>query len=69
MEDEKKLYSEDDIHNLLGEAFDIIRESFKSQDQNIRLGAAIRLLENPLTFALIKQQMERQEFPRELPRK
>jgi hypothetical protein len=62
-----KVYTEDDIHDLIGECLEIVRQSLRSSDPVIRQNAAQSLLASPITMALYRAQETKNQFPNALP--
>ncbi len=63
---ENRIYTEDDLHDLLGEALEIYRAALRSEDANVRLDAASRILASPITMTFYRAQEAKNQFPREL---
>lgn len=63
---ENKIYTEDDLHNLIGNAIAVIEESIGSPNREIRFLAAVQFLQLPVTSAVIRAQETKMTFPSEL---
>lgn len=62
-EQQRKRYTQDDIHDLIDEAFEVIQRELRSEDPYDRLRAAQQLLSTPVSMAISTAQADRDEFP------
>lgn len=63
---ENKIYTEDDLHRLIGEAIQVIREGLQMPDIAARFSAAVQFLQMPVVSAVVRAQEEKMRWPDEI---
>ena len=61
-----KIYTEDDLHALVGEAVEVVRTGLSASDIAVRLSTAIQPLQMPVISAIFRAQEVKMQFPTEL---
>ena len=63
---ENKIYTEDDLHSLIGKAIQAVETGLTLPDLNLRFDAAVRFLQMPVVSAILRAQEAKATFPQEI---